>query len=101
MGLSVAAIGTVFLVGGLLQAIGTTDRFLPLSVDKLWSSPYGFLGFLFTILGIVLLLVGLILAVHYASYRTWYSNALKEKYRLKEEELRAQRKTHDKKPQTI
>ncbi len=90
MGLLVAAIGSVFLVGGLLQTIGTMEKLqlFPMSINQVWSSPYGFLGFSFTILGIILLLVGLILVVHYASHRSWYGNALKERYRIEEEELR-------------
>jgi uncharacterized membrane protein HdeD (DUF308 family) len=94
MGLLVAAIGSVFLVGGLLQTIGTMEelQLSPLSINQLWSSTYGFLGFSFTILGIIMFLVGLILTVHYASHRSWYGNALKERYRIEEEELRTQKK---------
>lgn len=94
MGLLVAAIGSVFLVGGLLQTIGTMEelQLFPLSINQLWSSTYGFLGFSFTILGIIMFLVGLILTVHYASHRSWYGNALKERYRIEEEELRTQKK---------
>ena len=94
MSLLVAAIGSVLLVGGLLQTIGTLEnlQLFPLSTNQLWSSPYGFLGFSFTILGIILFLVGLILAVHYASHRSWYGNALKERYRPEEEELWNQKK---------
>jgi sulfite exporter TauE/SafE len=94
MGLLVATIGSVFLVGGLLQTIGTIQA---LQFNQFWSSSYGFLGFSFTILGIMLLLVGLTLAVHYASLRSWYGNALKEKYGLEEEELRTQKKSEGKK----
>ena len=94
MGLLVAAIGSVFLVGGFLQTIGTMEKLqlFPASISQLWSSPYGFLGFSFTILGIIMFLVGLILTVHYASHRSWYGNALKERYRIEEEELRTQKK---------
>jgi hypothetical protein len=58
------------------------------------------LGFSFTILGIILFLVGLILAVHYAAHRSWYGNALKARYRLEEEEeeLKTQRKSQGKNP---
>ena len=100
MSLLVAAIGSVLLVGGLLQTIGTMEKLqlFPMSIYQLWSSPYGFLGFSFTILGVILFLVGLILAVHYASHRSWYGNALKEKYEVEEEELRTQKKSPDKKP---
>lgn len=100
MGLLVAAIGSVFLVGGLLQTIGTMEKLqlFPLSINQLWSSTYGFLGFSFTILGIIMFLVGLILAVHYASHRSWYGNALKERYRIEEEELRTPKKSQGKQP---
>jgi branched-subunit amino acid ABC-type transport system permease component len=103
MGLLITAVGSVFLVGGLLQTIGANDspQLFPPSINQLWSSPYGFLGFSFTILGIILFLVGLILAVHYAAHRSWYGNALKERYRLEEEELKTQRKSQGKNPNII
>lgn len=104
MGLLVAVIGSVFFVGGLLQTIGTMEnlQLFPVSINQLFSSSYGFLGFSFTILGIILLLTGLILAVHYASHRSWYGNALKERYRLEEEELReTQKKSLGKKSELV
>ncbi len=94
MGLLVAAIGSIFLVGGLLQTIGTMERLqISLSsINQVWSSTFGFLGFSFMILGITMFLVGLILAAHYAAHRSWYGNALKEKYKIEEEELKTQKK---------
>lgn len=94
MGLLVAAIGSVLLVGGLMQTIGTMQelQLFPMSISQLWSSPTGFLGFSFTILGLILFLAGLILAVYYGSHRSWYFNTLKERYRIEEEELRTPKK---------
>lgn len=103
MGLLVATIGCVFLVGGLLQTIGTMEKlqFFPASINQLWSSPFGFLGVSFTILGMTALVVGSVLAVHYRSHRSWYVNALKERHRLDEEELASGRKRKGKKSEAF
>jgi hypothetical protein len=104
IGILIAIIGSVFLVGGFLQTLLTMEQPLlsPVSLYQLWSSPYGFLGFSFTILGVILFLSGLILAVHYASHRSWYCNALKERYKTEEEELKAaQKKSKGKQPELI
>jgi hypothetical protein len=103
IGILIAIIGSVFLVGGFLQTLLTMEQPLlsPVSLYQLWSSPYGFLGFSFTLLGIILFLGGLILAVYYSSHRSWYCSALKERYKIEEEELKARKKSKGKQPELI
>ena len=92
VGFLIAILGAVFLIGGILQTLVTVQRpqWFLIFPYQLGSSPYDFLGLAFTLLGVVLFLGGIVLGVYYASQRSWYFNALKENYRLKEEKLRAQ-----------
>jgi len=92
IGFLIAILGSVFLIGGILQTLVTVQRpqWFLIFPYQLGSSPYDFLGLSFTLLGVGLFLGGIILGVHYASQRSWYFNALKESYRLEEEKLRAQ-----------
>jgi len=92
VGFLVAILGSVFLIGGIIQTLVTVQRpqWFLIFPYQLGSSPYDFLGLSFTLLGVILFLGGIILGVYYASQRSWYFNALKESYRLEEEKLRAQ-----------
>jgi len=92
LGFLIAILGSVFLVGGILQTLVTVQRpqWFLIFPYQLGSSPYDFLGLAFTLLGVSLFLAGIVLGVYYASQRSWYCNALKETYRLEEEKLRAQ-----------
>ena len=94
--LLIAVIGSVFFVGGFLQRFLTAvSEFGYLS----GSSSYEFLGLAFNILGLILVISGAIMAVYYASNRSWYNSALKERYNMEEETLRAQKKSKNNKPQ--
>jgi hypothetical protein len=96
----VAILGSVFLVSGIFQTLLTTENpkwFLIFPYSS-GSSPYNFLGLAFTLLGIMLFLGGIVLAVHYGAQRSWYSNALKEGYRVEEEKLKAKKKHQESLP---
>jgi hypothetical protein len=92
VGFLIAILGSVFLIGGILQTLVTIQRpqWFLIFPYQLGASPYDFLGLSFTLLGVILFLGGIVLGVYYASQRSWYFNALKESYRLEEEKLRAQ-----------
>lgn len=97
MGLLLAVIGSVFMVGGILQTVITVQRpewflIFPFQTD---SSPYGILSLSFTLIGVVVLLVGFGLGIYFAAQRSWYANSLKETYRAEEERLRAQKKAKE------
>jgi hypothetical protein len=90
----VAIIGSVFLVGGIIQTLITVQRpqWFLIFPYQLGASPYDFLGLGFTLMGVMLFLAGIILGVHYGAQRVWYTNSLKEAYRFEEEKLKAKNK---------
>jgi len=92
IGFLIAILGSVFMIGGILQTLVTVQRpqWFLIFPYQLGSSPYDFLGLSFTLLGVILFLGGIVLGVYYGSQRSWYFNALKESYRLEEEKIRTQ-----------
>jgi hypothetical protein len=52
-------------------------------------------------MGVMLLLAGIILGVHYAAQRIWYTNALKDAYRFEEEKLRGKTKDKSEVPELL
>ena len=92
VGFLIAILGAVFLIGGIIQTLVTVQRpqWFLIFPYQLGSSPYDFLGLAFTVLGVVVFMGGIVLGVYYASQRSWYFNALKEKYKQAEERLKAQ-----------
>jgi uncharacterized membrane protein YciS (DUF1049 family) len=99
--LLIAVIGAVFLVGGILQTVvvAQTPEWFLIFPYQLGSSPYEFSGLAFTILGVAVFSGGIILGVHCRAQRLWYSNELKELYKIEEQKLRA--KTSNKKKPKI
>jgi predicted permease len=94
MSFMIAILGSVFMVAGIIQTLLTVQRpdwflIFPYSIG---SSPTDFMGLAFTLLGIFLFLGGIVLSIHYAAQRLWYSNALKEGYKMEEEKARAQKR---------
>jgi uncharacterized membrane protein HdeD (DUF308 family) len=94
----IAVIGSVFLIGGILQTLLTVQKpqWFLIFPYQLGTSPYDFLGLAFTVLGVMLFLIGIVLAVHYRSQRLWYSNELKEIYQSEEGKLRAEKSSENK-----
>jgi hypothetical protein len=90
----VAMMGSVFLVGGIIQTLVTVQRpqWFLIFPYQLGASPYDFLGLGFTLIGVMLFLIGIILGVHYGAQRLWYTNSLKDAYRFEEEKLKARNK---------
>ncbi len=108
IGFLIAVLGSVFMVGGMLQTLVTVQRpeWFLIFPYQLGSSPYDFLGLAFTLMGVMLFLGGIILGVYYASQRSWYCNALKESYKLEEVKMktknqRDQHKLKTKRPEEI
>jgi uncharacterized protein YneF (UPF0154 family) len=99
----IAIIGSVFLVGGIMQTLLAVQRpqWFLIFPYQLGSSPYDFLGLGFTLMGVMLLLTGVILGIHYAAQRIWYTNALKDAYRLEEEKLRGKTKDKSEVPELL
>ena len=99
----IAMMGSVFLVGGIIQTLVTVQRpqWFLIFPYQLGASPYDFLGLGFTLLGVSLFLGGIILGVHYAAQRIWYTNALKDAYRFEEEKLRGKAKDKSEVPELL
>jgi uncharacterized membrane protein YciS (DUF1049 family) len=91
IGFLIAILGSVFLMGGILQTLVTVQRpqWFLIFPYQLGSSAYDFLGLAFTLIGVMLFLGGIILGVYYASQRSWYCNALRDSYKLEEEKMKA------------
>jgi len=102
IGFLIGILGSIFMIGGILQTLVTVQRPLWFLIFpyQLGSSPYGFLGLAFTLMGIMLSLGGIILGVYYASQRSWYVNALKDSYKLEEEKLKVKNQTKPTPPVT-
>jgi len=94
MGLLIAVIGAVFMVGGIRLTVVTVQRpeWFLIFPYQAGSSPYEFLGLSFTLVGIIVLLIGFGLTIYFGAQRVWYNSALKEAYRAEEERLKAQKK---------
>jgi hypothetical protein len=99
----VAIMGSVFLVGGIIQTLITVQRpqWLLIFPYQLGASPYDFLGLGFTLMGVMLLLAGIILGVHYGAQRVWYTNSLRDAYKFEEEKLKARNKDKTQVPELL
>lgn len=97
----IAIMGTVFLTGGMIQTLVTVQRpqWFLIFPYQLGASPLDFLGLGFTLIGVMLLLAGIFLGVHYGAQRLWYTNALKDAYRFEEEKLRSRMKNQNPVPE--
>ena len=91
MSLLIAVLGSIFLIGGVLQTFLTVERpqWFLIFPYQIGASPYDLFGLGFTLIGVMLFLCGIILGVHYASQRSWYNNALRDSYRLEEQKLKS------------
>lgn len=90
----IAILGSVFMVAGIIQTLLMVQRpeWFLIFPYHIGSSPNDFMGLAFTLMGIFLFLGGVVLSIHYAAQRLWYSNALKEGYKMEEEKARAQKR---------
>jgi len=74
--------GAIFFVGGLLETVVTVedpDWFLVFPY-KITSHAYSLLGLSMVLSGFTLIILGIVLAIHYALDRAVYMNQLKEAY---------------------
>jgi hypothetical protein len=74
IGYLIVIIASIFLIGGILVTVVTTDYpswflFLP---SHITFHPYSLLALASSLLGAVLLCLGLVLIIHYALERSWY-----------------------------
>lgn len=94
IGYLLVIIGSIFFVGGLLETVITVqnpDWFLIIPYH-LTPHPYSLLGLSLTSVGTVLLILGIVLAVHYARERAWYMKELHRAHSLEEQKLKTEKK---------
>ena len=83
--------GVIFLMGGTMVTVSEVPSpswflFIPYGMS---SNPYSLIGLVFTVLGYILLSIGISLSIHYASERSWYMWRLHETQTEAEEKLRS------------
>ncbi len=94
--------GSVFFVGGLLETIITT-LIVGSNLEWFLIFPYHFtpqpdslLGTSLTSVGIVLIILGIVLAFHYARERSWYMKELQRAHSVEEQKLEQKRQDDQK-----
>jgi cytochrome c biogenesis factor len=94
VGYFLSVIGSIFFIGGLLETITTAENpewFLIIPYH-LTPHPYSLLGLTLTVVGIVLLCLGIALSVHYTRERAWYMKELQKAYSLEQQKLKIKKK---------
>lgn len=97
IGYLIVNIGSVFFVGGLLETIITT-MIAKENLQWFLVFPYHFtpnpdslLGTSLTSVGVVLILLGIVLAIHYARERSWYMKELHRAHSVEVQKVKTER----------
>jgi hypothetical protein len=97
IGYLIVNIGSVFFVGGLLETIITT-MIAKENLQWFLVFPYHFtpnpdslLGTSMTSVGVVLILLGIVLAIHYARERSWYMKELHRAHSVEVQKVKTER----------
>lgn len=95
VGYFLIVIGSIFLVGGLLEIVISFEDsewflIIPYYVTH---HPYSLLGLSLTTVGLVLICLGIALSIHYTRQRTWYMKELQRAQTTEELKLIRTRKS--------
>lgn len=100
VGYLITLMGSVFFVGGLLETVVMVENpewFLIIPYH-LTPHPYSLLGLSLTVLGTVLLFLGIALSIHYARERSWYMKQLRKAHTIEESKLKKETKKSETNP---
>ena len=94
VGYLIIIIGSIFFIGGLLETVVTVSNpeWLLIIPYHLTPHPYSLLGLTLTSIGLVLLLAGIVVSVHYARERGWYMREIHKAHSVEEKRIKIQRK---------
>jgi cytochrome c biogenesis factor len=99
IGYLITIIGSILFVGGLLETVITVENpewFLIIPYH-LTPHPYSLLGLSLTLAGMVLLILGIALSIHYARERTWYMKQLQKAHTIEELKLKGKEERNKRK----
>jgi hypothetical protein len=94
VGYLIIIIGSIFLMGGLLETVIKVENpewFLIIPYH-LTPHPYSLLGLSLTSIGFVLLCLGLAISIHYARERGWYMKELHKAHATEEQKIKTGKK---------
>jgi len=97
IGYLITIIGSVFFVGGLLETIITTEivgeelGWFLIFPYHFTPNPDSLLGTSLTSVGTVLIILGVLLAIHYARERSWYMKELHRSHSVEEQKVKTER----------